>query len=139
MTTIRRQSVLGVGVSLFGVLIGFVTTAILFPAFFTQEQIGIVRSLLSYATLFSVLASMGVNQIIMRLFLQFKDSSNGHQGFLSLISLILLVGVVFWSLVMFVLKPHIVDDEGIFNDFFFLIIPVYMRVIIHVAYFKYLS
>lgn len=125
MAIVRRQSILGTIISFLGVIIGFITTIVFFPTYFTQEQIGIVRSLYSYAVLFSVISSLGFSQVIIKLFPTFKDSKSGHNGFLRLMLVFIGLGVLVTSILTILFKYFIVGDNvgSYFDQYYFLIVP----------------
>lgn len=47
-----------------GVFIGFITTAVLFPRILTEEEIGLINTLLAYSIVFAQFATLGFNSVI---------------------------------------------------------------------------
>ncbi len=128
MGIIKRQSITGTVYLYLGVVLGFITTGILFPIVFTTEQVGLLRLLLSVAILISQFASLGFYSPTIRLFPYFRDKEKGHNGFLCLSLLISLAGYIFFIAALVILKPWIVaayqDKSALFVDYFYYLIPL---------------
>lgn len=92
MGIIQKQSINGFIYSYLGVIIGFVTTGYLMPKFLLQSEIGLLRVLVSYATLLAQFSSLGFSIVAIRMFPYFRDPSSKNHGFFGLFSLISLAG-----------------------------------------------
>ena len=66
MGIVIRQSLLSSVASYIGVIIGFVNAVILMPKFMTPDQIGLFRTLLSAALIFSCFGRFGINSGLVR-------------------------------------------------------------------------
>ncbi len=115
---IGRQTIKGSGYSYIGVLIGFLTTAVLFPRLLSTEQIGVTTLLVTYSQFISIVGNFGFGGAITRLFPYFKNANNGHNGIVFLILLVLFVGYLFSALAYYALYPYIVSQD-ISNELFF--------------------
>jgi O-antigen/teichoic acid export membrane protein len=125
---IQKQSLSGTIYSYIGVILGFVTTGLLWPRVFDTDEVGLMRILVSYSVLFSQFASLGINSITVKLFPHFRTSDGKHHGFLGLTSLISLAGLVVSILGYILLKSWIVDPDKVgselFNQYYFYVIPL---------------
>lgn len=128
MGVIKRQTLYGSLYSYLGVLTGYITTGILFPNYFSSEQVGLVNMLITYSTIFAQFASLGFNNATFRLFTYFRNFENKHNGFLFLALTSAITGFVISLAIMFILKPLLVSgDNGtqtILADYFIYIIPI---------------
>ncbi len=82
MGIIIRQSIKTVIVTYAGIVLGFVNTLILYPLVLTQEQVGLTRTLINVAVLFSTFSALGAVTIPTLFFPFFKDPAKRHHGFL---------------------------------------------------------
>ncbi|MGD8746888.1 MAG: oligosaccharide flippase family protein [Balneolaceae bacterium] len=109
MGIIVRQSVINSIISYVGVALGFVITIWLYPNFFTTEQYGLTRVLLSLSMVLIQVSSMGINSTIIRYFPFFRNKEKNHHGFLTIILLIPLVGFIIFGLLLFLFKGYILS------------------------------
>ncbi len=128
MGVIQKQSISGTIYSYIGVVLGFVTTAILFTHFFTTEQVGLFRILVSYSILFAQFAGLGVNSITVKLFPYFRNKDKKHYGFLGLALLIGLTGLLISVATYIMLKPEILDNahgkSDLLEKYFYYVVPL---------------
>ena len=54
------------------------------PKYLAEEQIGLLRVIVSYSTLLAQFAGLGFSIVAVRMFPYFRDSKTHHHGFLSL-------------------------------------------------------
>ena len=103
MNIIVRQSFWSTLVIYLGVVLGFVNSIILFPKFLTTEQIGLVRQIISAATLLIPITTFGVNASYVRFYPSFKDNKNQKNQFFiyELIVIIICFSIVFIFLNIF--------------------------------------
>ncbi len=128
MGIIKNQSISGTIYSYVGVLLGFVTTALLYPIIFSTEEVGLLRILVSYSMLFAQFAGLGITSITVKLFPYFRDYKNKHHGFLGIALLVSIVGLIISILFFFLLKSSILNGEtgkaDLFEKYFYYIIPL---------------
>lgn len=128
MGIIKKQSISGTIYSYIGVVLGFVTTALLYPRIFSTEEVGLLRVLVSYSVLFSQFAGMGLNTVTVKLFPYFRDVKQKHHGYLGLALLISLVGLVISVTAYLLFKSAILDNaEGgskLFAQYFYYVVPL---------------
>jgi O-antigen/teichoic acid export membrane protein len=125
---IQKQSFTGAIWSYVGVGLGFLTTAIFFTRFLETEEIGLLRILVSYSSIMSMFAGLGMNTVTVKMFPQFRDEKSGHHGFTGITILVTLAGFALTSLVYILLKDFIIEkageDSALFIPFFYLVIPL---------------
>ncbi len=128
MGIIQKQSISGTIYSYLGVVLGFVTTGILYPRVFTTDEVGLLRILVLYAVLFSQFAGLGINAITIKLFPYFRNYEQKHHGFLGLALLVSSVGLLISVSAFILLKGSIIgrDIEGnaLFAKYFYFVVPL---------------
>jgi len=125
---IQKQSISGVIWSYLGVLLGFLTTAILFTRFLKTEEIGLLRVLVSYSAVLAMFGSLGMNAVTTKMFPQFRDEKAKHQGFLGMSLIVVLAGFVLSAFIYILLKNYIIEDAGedsaLFIPYYYTVIPL---------------
>jgi O-antigen/teichoic acid export membrane protein len=125
---IQRQSIKGTIYSYIGVVLGFVTTGLLYPFILSEDEIGVTKLLMSYSALAAQLAGLGFNGVTVRLFPYFRDEKTAHKGFLYLAILVLSLGFIIGLGGLFILEPWILaqgaEKSAIFAQYFRLIYPL---------------
>jgi O-antigen/teichoic acid export membrane protein len=125
---IKRQAYSGTILTYMGVVIGFVTTALIYPEFLEPDQIGLIGIFMSYAYIFAQLATLGTGRITMVVFPFFRDKEKNHHGFFPLIILVSLIGLVISVLVIFFMKPWLIsnsnDESPLFGQYFNYLFPI---------------
>ena len=134
MGIIIKQSIKGTIWSYLGVLIGFITTAYLYPRFLTPEVVGLFGILLSYTRLFGILANLGINGVTSRLFSYFRNKENGHNGFLFIALLFHILGLIIFLSLYFIFKPVLIESNieksSLFVNYLYLIVPLTISMMI---------
>jgi O-antigen/teichoic acid export membrane protein len=108
---IEKQSIKGSIYSYIGVAVGFVTAGLLLPNIFTQEENGVIDLLTSWSLVFATLATLGLNNVTIRLFPWFRNHQNHHNGFFGILFWVNLAGFLLALLLYFVLRPWIIADS----------------------------
>ena len=103
MNIIIRQSFWSTLIIYLGVVLGFVNSIILFPKFLSTEQIGLIRQIISAATLLIPLTTYGVNASYIKFYPIFKDNKNQKNQFFlyKLIVIIICFSIIFIFLNIF--------------------------------------
>ena len=104
MGEIQKQSIKGTIYTYIGISIGFLTSGLLFPRFFTTEQIGLVNVIVSYAVITAQFALLGTNGLITRFFPFFRNNEKKHNGFLTIGIAIITFGFILSSSVLMLLN-----------------------------------
>lgn len=128
MGIIAKQTIKGTIWSYLGVVLGFFTTAYLYPNYLTPEVVGLFGLLASMSALMGRISLLGLPGVTNRMFSYFRDKQNGHNGFLRLALLFHIFGIVFFFVAYFLLKPYLVktniDDSPLFVQYMYLLIPM---------------
>ncbi len=128
MGIIQKQAIRGTIYSYLGVLIGFITTGLLFPRILTTDENGLLKLLISYSLIFAQFASLGFNSVTTRLFTYFRDHKKSHHGFLFIAFMVGLGGFIIIIIAFFLLKPLIIsnsiDKSALFIEYLYYIIPL---------------
>lgn len=95
MGVIQRQSIKYSIVQYIGIAIGAVSMLVIYPR--ALEVYGLVQALISAASVAAPLTMLGVSVIAVKYFPVFKDQASGHRGFLGLLLLIGLAGVLLFA------------------------------------------
>lgn len=111
-----------------GVIIGFVTTALLFPRFLTTDEIGLLKLLVSFSVIFAQFGSLGFQSAINRLFPYFRNKEKNHSGFIAFAFLISIAGFLLSSIAFEIYKPLIIrnniENSALLVEYIYLIIPL---------------
>ncbi len=128
MGVIKNQSIQGTIYSYVGVVIGFVTTGLLFPKVLNTDEVGLLRLLVSVSILFSQFAGLGFNTVAVRNFPFFRDPDKGHHGFLRLALVVSFIGFVLSMIVFFFMKPWLIEENlkksALFVDYIMYLVPL---------------
>lgn len=128
MGDLRKQGISNSIIIYLGVILGYINVVLLFPKFFTQDQFGLTRVLLTVAQLIGLLGQFGFNNVTIKYFPYFKE--NGHQktGFFLLVLLVPFIGFLVVSGLVIAIKPLIVDwyaeKSGLFVQNFYWVFPL---------------
>ncbi|MDX1652545.1 MAG: oligosaccharide flippase family protein [Brumimicrobium sp.] len=76
MGIIRSQSIITTIISYAGVIIGFITSAVLMPLLFDPSQVGLVKLIIAVTGIFSTIFSLGVFQMFYRYYPIYKNERN---------------------------------------------------------------
>jgi O-antigen/teichoic acid export membrane protein len=133
MGIIQRQALRTTIVNFFGAIFGTVTRVSM-SVLITEAQIGLLTLLDAISGVFTVIFSLGFEQILAKMFPRFRDEKNGHHGFLMFGVLLSLTGI-FTSFVLFYFFEDLFlskdpETNKIFKSFSYLIFPlIFFRII----------
>ena len=113
MGILAKQTVRNTLLAYVGLALGFLNIAILYPRVLAEDEFGLTRLLVSIATIAGACAQFGMDNTIVRYFPYFRDRSRRHNGLLTLMFAVALVGGLLAMLVLAVLHPFF---SGIFSD-----------------------
>ncbi len=128
MGIIIKQSIRGSIWSYSGVIIGFITTAYLYPNYLSTDTVGLFGLLLAWSILLSQFSSLGFNGVIARLFPYFRDKKKGHNGFLFITLIVMMVGFGIFIAFFLIFSPWLiknnVEKSQLFSQYIYLLIPL---------------
>ncbi len=128
MGVVRKQSILSSIFTYIGFAIGAINILILFPKYFTPEQIGLTRILLDVALLFSTVCTLGSIPLTLKFYPFYKNYVTREKNDLPFITIALCaIGCLLLLITVPWLKPWILRKFGarspLFVDYFDLIYP----------------
>jgi O-antigen/teichoic acid export membrane protein len=125
---IKKQSIVGSIYSYIGVILGFIIMGVLFPRILSTSQVGLLRVMVSYATLFAQFAGLGFGAVTIKLFPHFRDEIRKHHGFLGIALLVALVGFIIATSVYLLIRPNLLehsqDKSELFVTYYYYVIPL---------------
>jgi O-antigen/teichoic acid export membrane protein len=125
---IEKQGIKGSIYSYIGVAVGFVTAGLLLPNILSKEENGVIDLLTSWSLVFATLATLGLNNVTIRLFPWFRNKENHHNGYFSIIFWVNMAGFLLALSLFFILRPWIIADSqgssSLFISYIDYIIPL---------------
>jgi len=125
---IKRQGILGSLFLYIGVLIGFITSSILFPKILSKEEIGLITTLFSYAAIFAQLGTLGFIAVTVRMFSYFRDYKNHHNGFFAIALMVILIGFLLVLSLFYAFKALMIEqnieNSPLFVEYIYYLIPL---------------
>jgi O-antigen/teichoic acid export membrane protein len=145
MGVVKRQTLKSVIYTYAGTLIGFLTMGVLFPAYLTPSQIGVLNLVNRWSLMIMQIGTLGFPAAMIKFFPYFKDQEKKHHGFLFTSLLIGFFGFIICSSILFIFNADIIENEKekspLFSQYFnyiylvtffyifFYLLDVYSRVI----------
>ncbi len=128
MGIIIKQSIKGTIWIYLGVLIGFFTTAYIYPNYLTPEVVGLFGLLVSISDFSSSIFQLGFLAVTTRLFPYFRDPGKGHKGFLFIALIFHIVGICLFLITYKSLTPWLIrtniEKSPLFAQYIYLLIPL---------------
>lgn len=128
MGIIIKQSIKGTIINYIGTAIGMITLFFIIPKYLTQEEFGLMRTLIDAAVLFVSLAQIGTNSSILRFYPYFKDPENKDHGFFFWTLIIPIVGFCLYFSIFLIFKNFITDsyreNSELLVNYVYFIIPL---------------
>jgi O-antigen/teichoic acid export membrane protein len=125
---VRKQALANSIFSYIGVALGYLNVIILFPAFFSSDEFGLLSLIITVSITYSYLSAIGLANTIPRFFPFFKTDDKLHNGFMSYIFLIGVAGFLIITVLFIVLRPLIIsayiDKSAAFIDYYYFLIPL---------------
>lgn len=133
MGIIIRQSIQNTIVSYIGIVLGFVSTILLFPNILESEQFGLTRLLLSIALICAQFSHLGMNNIIIRYFPYYKKSDDSRHRLLTLALGVPLAGFILFGLLLYLFQEPLQDyysaRSNLFTKYYFYLIPLVFAIL----------
>lgn len=128
MGVIIRQSIKGTIANYIGIAVGFVTTFFVLTKYLTEEQIGLTRTMVDLAVLFSGLAQLGTTSSMMRFYPYFKDENEKDHGVFFWSIIIPFIGFFIFLAVFLLGKDWVmsqyIDKAPLLVNYYYFIIPI---------------
>lgn len=129
MGIIIKQSIKSSVYAYIGIILGFITTALLMPKILSESEVGLTRLLVSITLPLSHIATLGYNGAGGRLFPYFRNHEKQHHGYLfwgcviTLTGLCLCLGTWVYNHDM-ILRFLNAKASPLLNDYLFYVIPL---------------
>lgn len=127
MGVIQKQSINSSIFIFIGFIIGAVNMLILFPAFFSQSQIGLTRAMIDTSLTLASLSSLGALPVIYKFFPFYNDYLGPKKNDLPVITLVVnLIGFTLVLIFALIFKDFIIRKLGKspeFGNYFFYVFP----------------
>src|SRR5512135_47128 len=111
MGKIQDQAIKGTIFTYAGVVIGFITTALIFPKVLTKEQIGLLGLLVSYSAIFAQFASLGTGRVVIIAFPYFQSKEHKHHGLLFIMLAVTGIGFVISVVAFYFLREYLIANS----------------------------
>lgn len=130
MNLLQKQGSLNSIILYFGIALGFFNSVVLFQHYLSLQEIGFFGLLVSLTTLYAQLASLGLNNIILRYFPYFSTHDKKHQGFITFVAGFTILSFLIFTLLFVGFKSSILDfykekqEASLLVRFYYFLIPV---------------
>ncbi len=128
MGIVIRQSIKGTVVVYVGVLLAFLLNLVIFPLCFSPNEVGLLRVLAELGVLISSFTSLGIQSSVFKFFPYFQNDKKGHNGFLTLISVVPLIGITLFTLLFYLFEDTFIniykEDSPLLSSYSYLIVPI---------------
>jgi len=125
---IEKQSLQGTILTYIGVVVGFITAGLILPKILTVEQNGLLDLLNAWALVFATLATLGINNVTNRLFPYFRNKDKQHNGYLSIVFIVLGAGLILTTGIYLIIRPLIIanalEKSQLFANYVDLVVPL---------------
>jgi O-antigen/teichoic acid export membrane protein len=124
---IQKGSSLSTAYLIVGILLGFITSGLVLPNYFTEEQNGVITVLSSYYLIYSQIFLLGLHTTVIRFYPHFKNDENRHNGFLSAMSLVVFCSLLIFTVLFFAslyLAPSFFEHSPLFKKHYWLVFPL---------------
>ena len=105
---IKKQGAYNTIISYIGIVLGFVNILVLQPIMLEPENLGLLKVLTSSAILIGTIFPLGINGYTLKYFPVFKDKSQQHNGFLSLLVLVTTFNFAIAAILLSIFKEHFI-------------------------------
>lgn len=127
MGIVIRQGFKSLVAQYIGIVIGYLNIIFLFPMCLPLEQIGLTRFILEMGLFLAYFAQIGVPNAVNKFYPYFRDKSKNDHGFQFWISIVPLIGILFFSIIFIFLRPLFIDyfitNSPLVIDYFWYFIP----------------
>ena len=134
MGIIIRQSLISTIFTYLGVIIGYINMLILFPKYMSPEEVGLQRVFQDAAMLMVPFVQLGIGQLIIKYFPEFKNKDY-YAEFVSLIFFLFLISTFLFSIAFFFLKSDISNyfstNSSLVNEYLIYIVGLAILLALH--------
>lgn len=130
MNLLKRQGFYNSIILYAGTALGFLNLSILFQRFLTKEEIGFFGLMTAVVLLYSQIASIGINNIILKYFPYHRTEDKTHGGFVSFVIIWCTFNFLIFTILFIVFKDHIIayyqshEGSALLVKYFYIIAPM---------------
>ena len=143
MGVLLKQSFWSSLIIYLGVLIGFINSLILFPLYLETEEIGLIRQIISAATLLLPLAAFGISGTSIKFYPEFSNDTKSKNEFFSVQFFLTIIGFSSVLIIIFFFNSFIVDffskKSKLIIDYFHIILSILLLLTISTIFESYLK
>ncbi|MGB0430387.1 MAG: hypothetical protein ACPGLV_07925 [Bacteroidia bacterium] len=127
MGVVKKQGVANSIWMYFGLALGYINMGIIMAKFLSSENLGARQVIFQAGSFFSIIALVGLRNIINRFFPSFNNEENKHGGFVTFIMLYWLAGTLLSSVILLACKEYVMlffgEKSNFLNNIYLFIIP----------------
>ena len=128
MGVIKRQGLKNIFITYIGVIIGAISTLYIQPELLSLSELGFTRNLYNFSFLLSIAVPIGLPNIILKFYPEFKQKEIFKKYFLGFILVYFSVASILTLTSFYFFKNHILDlyssQSQLFISYFFCVIPL---------------
>jgi O-antigen/teichoic acid export membrane protein len=130
MNLLKKQGFYNSLILYAGTALGFFNLTILFQRVLTKEEIGFFALLNAVVLLYAQIASIGINNIILKYFPYHRTEDKTHGGFVSFVIIWCTANFLIFTILFIVFKDHIIayyqshEGSALLIKYFYFIVPI---------------
>lgn len=130
MNLLKKQGFYNSIILYLGTAIGFFNFIVLFNRYLTIEEIGFYNLMIAIAGLFAMVASMGINSIILKYYPVFRTEGKDHRGFITFVILFSTLGFSVFTLLFICFRGPVISiyqhktGASLLVDHYYYLIPI---------------
>ena len=127
MGIVINQSIRNAVISYFGIVLGYISTGLLFPIILGAERFGLTRTMIAIMAISIQFVNLGIPNSIIKFFPLLSEKTENPPGLYWAFIIPPSVGLIIFSVLFTVLKESILGvytDSTLFSDYYLLTIPL---------------
>lgn len=128
MGIIQKDAFRTMLISYMGIILGYFNKGLLFLIILTTEQIGLVNLVIAVGMLFAQMANFGSIFTIWKFIPFFKNEKNRHHGFFPFILLVVIAGILSFTILALIFRTKIenlyLERAALFSEYYIWILPI---------------
>lgn len=109
-----------------GVLLGFITSALIMPKILLPEQIGIIKLTVALIGIFTAIFSLGANQLLYRIFPKYENDAQKRRTLIVYVGRVVFLGIVIAIPFFYFISPRLMNidqsTQGMDKSFLFFVL-----------------
>lgn len=133
MGIIIKQSIQNTIISYSGIVLGFISTILLFPNILSAGQYGLTRVLLSVALIASQFSQLGMNNVVIRFFPYYQRTKKSRHRLLTLAFLVPLAGFLIFLILFYIFQEPLLNyysgRSELITEYYIYLIPLVFAIL----------